>query len=224
MAKNHLRALKKRTPHNLFQFLLAGSLILSACALPGGSSPPQNILVILADDMGWADLGPASNIDTPHLDQLAQDGVSLSRFYASAPICSPTRAALLTGRYPHSVGMPQLAAPEAKEGSPKLSLDHSAVTIPEVLKARDYQSILIGKWHLGYDPSSWPRTHGFDEFWGTLAGQSNYYDVTGSYHNDAHYSADTRVQLLDHSRINRKKLVVVFRAVFVDEIRGSFHR
>jgi arylsulfatase A-like enzyme len=184
--------LKKHTPHNLFQFLLAGSLILSACALPGGSSPPQNILVILADDMGWADLGPASNIDTPHLDQLAQEGVSLSRFYASAPICSPTRAALLTGRYPHSVGMPQLAAPEAKEGSPKLSLDHSAVTLPEVLKARDYHSILIGKWHLGYDPSSWPRTHGFDEFWGTLAGESNYYDVTGSYHNE------TPIQITDY--------------------------
>ena len=116
--------------------------------------------MILADDMGWADLGPTSNIDTPHLDQLAQEGVSLSRFYASAPICSPTRAALLTGRYPHSVGMPQLAAPEAKEGSPKLSLDHSAVTLPEVLKVRDYQS--------------------------------NYYDVTGSYHNE------TPIQITDY--------------------------
>ena len=178
--------------YKLFKYLLVGKLILSACTLQGDSSPPQNILVILADDMGWADLGPASNIDTPHLDQLAKEGVSLSRFYASAPICSPTRAALLTGRYPHSVGMPQLAAPEAKPGAPKLSLDHSAVTIPEVLKARDFQSVLIGKWHLGFDPSSWPRTHGFDEFWGTIAGQSNYYDVTGAYHNE------TPIQITDY--------------------------
>lgn len=183
--KNRLRVLKKLATHILFKYLVVGGLILSACALQGDSSPPQNILVILADDMGWADLEPASNIDTPHLNQLAKEGVSLSRFYASAPICSPTRAALLTGRYPHSVGMPQLAAPEARPGNPKLSLDHSAVTIPEVLKARNYQSVLIGKWHLGYDPSSWPRTHGFDEFWGTLAGQSNYYDVEGIYHNES---------------------------------------
>tara|TARA_B100001093_G_scaffold215920_1_gene207209 strand:+ start:137 stop:769 length:633 start_codon:yes stop_codon:yes gene_type:complete len=148
--------------------------------------------VILADDMGWADLGPASNVDTPHLDQLTKEGVSLSRFYASAPICSPTRAALLTGRYPHSVGVPQLAAPEAKSGAPKLFLDHSAVTIPEVLKASNYQSVLIGKWHLGFDPSSWPRTHGFDEFWGTIAGQTTYYDVTGTYHNE------TPIQITDY--------------------------
>ena len=135
----------------LFKYLLVGKLILSASVLQGDSSPPQKILVILADDMGWADLGPASNIDTPHLDQLTKEGVSLTRFYASAPICSPTRAALLTGRYPHSVGVPQLAAPEAKSGAPKLSLNHSAVTTPEVLKAGNYQSVLIGKWHLGFD-------------------------------------------------------------------------
>ena len=157
---------------------------LSVVALHPEQSPPPNIIVILADDMGWADLGPESNIDTPHLDQLVKEGVTLSRFYASASICSPTRAALLTGQYPHSVGVPELAAPRAQWGIPKLSLNHSAITIPEALKARGYGSILAGKWHLGYDPTEWPRTHGFDEFWGTLAGASSYYDVKGSYHNE----------------------------------------
>jgi arylsulfatase A-like enzyme len=157
---------------------------LFVVALRPEQAPAQNVIVILADDMGWADLGPESGIDTPHLDRLADEGVTLSQFYASAPICSPTRAALLTGRYPHSVGMPQLAAPQAQYGVPKLSLDHSAVTIPEALKPHGYVSILIGKWHLGFDPEAWPRTHGFDEFWGTLAGASSYYDVKGSYHNE----------------------------------------
>ena len=167
------------------RYLIGLSLgALPVVALRAGQALPQNVIVILADDMGWADLGPDSKIDTPNLDQLARDGVSLSRFYASSPICSPTRAALLTGRYPHSVGMPELAAPQAQYGVPKLSLNHSAVTIPEALKPNGYESILVGKWHLGYDPSEWPRTHGFDEFWGTLAGTSSYYDVKGSYHNE----------------------------------------
>lgn len=173
--------MSKRVPPYLFGLLVA---VLSNCTIQCEQAPPPNIIVILADDMGWADLGPGSNIDAPHLDQLAREGVKLSRFYASAPICSPTRAALLTGRYPHSVGVPEIAAPQAQWGIPKLSLDHSAVTIPEVLKARRYESVLIGKWHLGFDPSAWPRTHGFDVFWGTLAGASDYSDVKGGYHNE----------------------------------------
>ena len=126
---------------------------LFVVALRTEQAPAPNVIVILADDMGWADLGPESNIDTPHLDQLAKEGVTLSRFYASAPICSPTRAALLTGRYPHSVGVPELAAPQAQYGVPRLSLNHSAVTIPEALKPKGYASILVGKWHLGFDQS-----------------------------------------------------------------------
>ena len=144
-----------------------------------------NILVILADDMGWADLGQdGSRIDTPNLDRLAKQGVKLTRFYASAPMCSPTRAALLTGRYPHSVGMPELASQQARGNVPVLALSHAAVTIPEALKPAGYHSLAVGKWHLGFGANDGPRHHGFDEFWGSLLGTPMFWQVKGTMHND----------------------------------------
>jgi arylsulfatase A len=145
---------------------------------------PSNIVMILADDMGWADLGAdGSKIDTPHLDRMAKDGVKLTRFYASAPMCSPTRAALLTGRYPHSVGMPELASKTARGNVPILSLAHEAITIPEALKPGRYRSIAVGKWHLGFEPKDFPQHHGFDEFWGSLLGTPNFWQPKETYHN-----------------------------------------
>ena len=135
--------------------------------------------------MGWADLGQdGSKIDTPHLDRLAQQGVKLTRFYASAPMCSPTRAALLTGRYPHSVGVPELASQTARGQVPVLALSHDAVTIPEALKPAGYRSLAVGKWHLGFGPSDGPIHHGFDEFWGSLLGTPQFWQVKGTMHND----------------------------------------
>jgi arylsulfatase A-like enzyme len=146
---------------------------------------PPNLIVILADDLGWADLGhDGSQIDTPHLDRLAKEGVKLTRFHASAPMCSPTRAALLTGRYPHSVGVPELASPDARGNVPILALDHNAITIPEALKPAGYRSALVGKWHLGHAPKNWPRTHGFDEFWGSLIGTPTFWHAKETYHNE----------------------------------------
>jgi arylsulfatase A-like enzyme len=144
-----------------------------------------NIVMILADDMGWADLGQyGSKIDTPNLDRLAKEGVRLTRFCASAPMCSPTRAALLTGRYPHSVGMPELSSPKQRGSVPPLALDHAAITIPEALKPAGYRSVMVGKWHLGASPQDWPRTHGFDEFWGSLIGTPQYWQTKETYHNE----------------------------------------
>lgn len=152
---------------------------------------PPNVVVILADDMGWADMSyTGSAIDTPHLDRLADEGVRLTRFYASAPICSPTRAALLTGRYPHSVGVPGLASSSPRGEVPVLALDHDAVTLPEALKPHGYTSALVGKWHLGYTRPNWPRTHGFDLFWGSLIGTPGYYDVEETYHNEMPIEVD----------------------------------
>ena len=97
--------------------MLLRTLILLTCLATSVAAADRapNLIVILADDLGWADLGhDGSRIDTPNIDGLAKQGVKLTRYYASAPMCSPTRAALMTGRYPHSVGVPELASPEAR--------------------------------------------------------------------------------------------------------------
>jgi arylsulfatase A len=164
---------------------LIACLLASATAGIAADERRPNILVILADDMGWADLGQdGSKIDTPTLDRLATQGVKLTRFYASAPMCSPTRAALLTGRYPHSVGMPELASQTARGKVPVLALSHEAVTIPEALKPAGYRSLAVGKWHLGFGSKDGPRHHGFDEFWGSLLGTPQFWQVKGTVHND----------------------------------------
>src|SRR5690606_23282844 len=119
-----------------------------------------NIVVILVDDMGWGDFGQKEQrISTPNLDRLASEGMKLTSFYAASSLCSPTRASLLTGRYPHSVGVPDLASPNVRGDVPILALDHAAITIPEALKPLGYKSMLAGKWHLGYYKENWPRKH-----------------------------------------------------------------
>jgi arylsulfatase A-like enzyme len=167
----------------LLRFLLLCVTCVAVSAATG--TRPPNIIMILADDLGWADLGQdGSKIDTPNLDRLAAQGVKHTRFYASAPMCSPTRAALLTGRYPHSVGVPELASPEARGKVPVLALDHAATTIPEALKPAGYRSVMVGKWHLGFAPPNHPRTHGFDEFWGSLIGTPTFWQPKATYHNE----------------------------------------
>lgn len=144
-----------------------------------------NFLVILADDLGWADLGhDGSQIDTPNLDRLAKEGAKLTHYRTSAPMCSPTRAALMTGRYPHSVGVPELASPDVRGNVPILALAHSAITIPEALKPAGYRSSIVGKWHLGHAKENWPRTHGFDHFWGSLIGTPRFWDVKETFDNE----------------------------------------
>lgn len=155
--------------------------------------------MILADDMGWADLGcDGSKIDTPNVDRLAREGVKLTRFYSSGPMCSPTRAALLTGRYPHSVGMPELASPTVRGNVPVLALDHDAITVPEALKPAGYHSVMLGKWHLGDAKPNWPRTHGFDEFWGSIIGTPMYWQTKATYHNKNPIQAANVKPAADH--------------------------
>ena len=147
---------------------------------------PVNIIMVLADDLGWADVNAEmSRLDIPNLRRLQAEGITLTNFYSSASMCSPARAAFLTGRYPHSVGMPDLASPTRRNNIPILALDHSALTIPEVLKPYNYRSMLAGKWHLGFEARHWPRTHGFDEFHGSLIGTPGFYDVKETYHNES---------------------------------------
>ena len=125
---------------------------------------PPNIIVIFADDMGYGDLGCYGHptIKTPHLDQMARDGMRLTSFYVGAPVCSPSRAALMTGRYPVRCGMPGNTGP----GSDK-HLPESEITIAQLLKTRGYRTMAVGKWHLGHQrPELLPTGRGFDAWYG----------------------------------------------------------
>jgi arylsulfatase A-like enzyme len=130
---------------------------VSGAAL-GGDSPRPNILIILADDLGWSDVGCyGSEIKTPNIDALASNGLRLTQFYNSARCC-PSRASLLTGLHPHQAGVPDMNGP----------LNNRCVTIPEVLKPAGYNCYMVGKWHLGQVVN--PIVRGFDEFYGMLGG------------------------------------------------------
>lgn len=128
------------------------------------SARPPNIVLILADDLGYGDLGSYGHpiIRTPRIDRLAREGLRFSSYYAGAPSCTPSRAALLTGRYPIRVGLPQVLGPEATNGLPR-----GEVTLADGLKTRGYRTMMIGKWHLGHArPEMLPTAHGFDDWFG----------------------------------------------------------
>lgn len=122
-----------------------------------------NIIIILADDMGYGDLGSygSHTINTPNLDELAAKGARFEHFYSASPVCSPARAALLTGRYPVRMGIHKVFYPESLQG-----MDPEEITIAELLRDRGYRNALIGKWHLGHHEQFMPWNQGFDEFFG----------------------------------------------------------
>lgn len=122
-----------------------------------------NIVVILADDLGYGDIGTfgATDIRTPNIDDLAKKGLKLTSFYSSSPVCSPTRAALITGRYPRRLGIDHVFFPESFTGIPA-----EEVTIAEALKGNGYKTAIFGKWHLGHHRQFLPLQNGFDEYYG----------------------------------------------------------
>lgn len=133
-----------------------------ASQLSAAPSKPPNIVLILCDDLGYGDLGCyGSKIHTPNLDQMAAEGVRFTNFCSADPVCSPSRAALLTGRYPTRVGVPRVLFPQDPDG---LSLKEE--TLANLLKVRNYKTICIGKWHLGRPAEYLPTRRGFDEYFG----------------------------------------------------------
>jgi arylsulfatase A-like enzyme len=137
------------------------------------SAPPRpNIVYILSDDQGWKDVGfHGSDIKTPNIDQLAQGGARLDQFYAQ-PMCTPSRAALMTGRYPQRYGLQTLVIPSA--GTYGLATDEWL--LPQALKEAGYQTAIVGKWHLGHaDRKYWPQQRGFDYQYGPLLGEIDYF-------------------------------------------------
>jgi arylsulfatase A-like enzyme len=138
-----------------------------------------NIILIMNDDMGYSDIGCyGGEIDTPNLNRLSQQGLRFSQFY-NTPRCSPSRASLLTGLYPHQTGIGILTYPTGPEGYAG-DLNHNCVTIAEVLRINGYRNYLSGKWHVSsslVEPTdSWPIQRGFDEFYGTIIGAGSFYN------------------------------------------------
>lgn len=150
--------MKKRIPL-LFILLLSHFAQLSS---QSNASPP-NIVFIFADDLGYGDIGSygASDIDTPAIDSLGTDGIRFTDFYAASPICSPSRAALLTGRYPIRQGIKGVFFPQSFDG-----ISPEETTIAELLKTKGYRTGIVGKWHLGHHYKHLPLQNGFDSYFG----------------------------------------------------------
>jgi len=157
----------------IFAVFLAGCSV-SAAAIP-------NIVVIIVDDLGYGDLASygAEDLRTPHIDKLMADGMRFDSFYANCPVCSPTRAALLSGRYQELVGVPGVVRTHAPNNWGYLAED--AVLLPQVLKPFGYHSAIIGKWHLGLEEENQPTRRGFDFFHGFLGDMMDDY-----YHHRRH--------------------------------------
>ncbi len=172
-----------------FRLSILSILLLANLHLVAQQTPP-NIVLILADDLGYGDLScyGATNIQTPRLDLLAGEGVRLTAFYANGPECTPTRTALLTGRYQQRVGGMECAIglgnigryDEAKKLSDngRLGLPVEFSVLPGVLKDHGYRTALIGKWHLGEGKRYRPAAHGFDYSIGPLGGAVDYFHHT----------------------------------------------
>jgi len=151
---------------------LVAAFLLGAGGVAQAADTKPNIVVILADDLGNADLGyRGSDIRTPNIDKLASDGVRLESFYGM-PVCTPSRAELMTGRYAMRYGLQTLVIfPSHTYGLPT-----DERTLPQALKEAGYQTAMVGKWHLGHaDKKYWPQNRGFDHFYGNLVGEVDYF-------------------------------------------------
>lgn len=145
------------TRREFFQAALAAPLALTAA-----NTRPPNVIFIYCDDLGYGDVGVyGSQIRTPNIDRMAAEGVRFTQFYSANPVCSPSRAALLTGRYPTRVSVPRVLFPYDKTGLPD-----SETTIAQMLKPLGYKTMCVGKWHLGHLPQFLPTNRGFDEYFG----------------------------------------------------------
>ena len=176
--------MKKGSIKNLILTLfLFSTLIYSNYLIAQKNANKQpNIIVILTDDMGYSDIGSyGSEIKTPNIDRLANNGLRFTQFYNTAR-CSPSRASLITGLYPHQAGMGHLSTENFPEPGFVDDLSKHAITMAEVLQLNGYATYMVGKWHISKnlkasgDQSNWPMQRGFQRFFGTLNGSGSFYD------------------------------------------------
>lgn len=171
------------------------ALFWASCSKQKDERPP-NILLILADDMGYSDLSCfGGEIPTPHLDRLAEGGLRMTQFYNAARCC-PTRASLLTGLYPHQAGMGDMVEGRLGPDSSFLPayqgfLAEHALTLAEVLGEAGYHTMMSGKWHVGDEPEHWPHARGFQDNYTLIQGAANYFTL------EPWFSKDQEILLLD---------------------------
>lgn len=167
--------------------MLLGVLWVMVCAVGAGAAEARkpNVVIIVADDLGWADVGvhqQSKDVKTPNIDALAAAGVRFTNGYVSGPVCSPTRAGMLTGRYQQRFGFEQNPLGPQEEIDFGLPLDE--VTLPQQLKKAGYVTGMVGKWHLGTRAEMRPPKRGFDEFFGFLGGAHRYVNNDAPAHDD----------------------------------------
>ncbi len=154
-------------------------LVITGCKKPVENSKPAqkpNVLIILADDLGYGDISSfgQTNYATPEIDNIAKEGVTSTDFYVPTPYCAPSRATLLTGRFPLRHGLTSNPAPDVSKGigiintANIIGLSQEEITMAEVFKGAGYATKGIGKWHLGHQEEFFPVAHGFDEYYGIL--------------------------------------------------------
>ena len=188
--------------------LLKSAGILSLCLLPFSevmSSEPAkpNILMILVDDHGYGDLSitGGTDIQTPHLDKLFQKGVQFTNFYSNCTVCSPTRASLITGRYPDLVGVPGVIRTHDDTNSWGY-LKKDITTLPNMLNKAGYHTAIIGNWHLGLESPNTPNERGFDFFHGFLG------DMMDDYWTHLRHGNN-------YMRLNQKEIKLFHKMLFI---------
>ncbi len=160
--------LAKLSAMRIFSLLFVGAMLVLGQMQPQAEVKP-NFIIVFCDDLGYADIGPfgSKKNKTPHLDRMAREGMRLTDFYSTCPVCTPSRASLMTGCYPRRVNMHVdeknlcVLFPAARKG-----LNPSEMTVAEVLKKQGYATMCIGKWHLGDHPDFMPTSQGFDNYFG----------------------------------------------------------
>jgi arylsulfatase A-like enzyme len=162
-------------------------------AISRSAHDKPNILMIMADDLGYGDLSSygATDLRTPNVDKLVAAGMRFDNFYANCPVCSPTRASLMTGRYPDLVGVPGVIRTHLRNNWGYM-LSH-AILLPKLLKSADYHTAIVGKWHLGLESPNTPNDRGFDHFHGFLG------DMMDDYYKHRRHG-------INYMRINKEKI------------------
>src|SRR5215475_11320159 len=185
----------------LLRNTVLGTVSLAAGGIGAYAQPvsrPPNIIFILVDDLGYADVSCYGRRDftTPNIDRIAARGMRFLQGYASSAVCSASRLALITGRYQYRL---RLGLEEPLVGHPEVGLPPEHPTLPSLLKKAGYGTTLIGKWHLGILPKFGPLKSGYDHFYGFRGGAIDYFNHQGTDHKDDFWNDDTAIREAGYS-------------------------